>query len=329
MSADLSDIPVVKTGPDFPFETLLAHPKRAVDLIHGATRLVPRTALRALDAVSRRWLLRCSKLHVREIDRIASQLGRPGAYFLSVNYEWGCTCRVAPSPNGETARLIRVLDWRTPGLGHHVIAVKVEGCAAGPFVSLTWPGFTGVLQGVASDRFCAALNQAPMRRPIGLYALDWAANRARVWGMTHPTPAHLLREVFEKAPDFESAKQMLIKQPIASPAIFLLSGTRGSEMVVVERTESDARIHEGPGVAANHWIAKDLRGKARGIDSAGRARAMEDVPTVMDGSFGWLRKPILNPRTRLVMIGDAASGQVVAQGFESDGRATNVLEITR
>src|SRR6185503_10125388 len=84
--------------------------------------------------------------------RAHALIGRPGAYFLSVNYEWGCTCRVAPSPEGKSARLVRVLDWVTEGLGRYVIAARVAG-EAGPFVTLTWPGYTGVLQGMAPGRF--------------------------------------------------------------------------------------------------------------------------------------------------------------------------------
>ena len=192
------EIPVHDVGPPYPLETLELEPARANALIDGATRGVPRAALRALDAVSRRWLAKQDSVHLDEIDAIADRLGRPGAYFLSVNYEWGCTCRVGPSPDGTSARLVRVLDWVTHGLGRHVIAARVAG-AAGPFVTLTWPGYTGVLQAMAPGRFSAALNQAPMRRPLGSFYLDWAVNRGRVWRMPHLTPAHLLREVFETA----------------------------------------------------------------------------------------------------------------------------------
>ncbi len=182
------------------------------EICDGATLGVPRTALRALDALSRRWLAKQDSVHLDEIDAIAHRLGRPGAYFLSVNYEWGCSCRVAPSPEGTSARLVRVLDWVTYGLGRYVIAARVAG-AAGPFITLTWPGYTGVLQAMALGRFAAALNQAPMRRRLGHFYLDWAVNRGRVWRMSHLTPAHLLREVFETATSFEDAKRMLAERP--------------------------------------------------------------------------------------------------------------------
>ena len=204
------EFPVHDVGADFALATLEREEARAIALIEGATRHVPRMALVSLDAISRRWLAKQDSAHLAEIDAVARRLALPGAYFLSVNYEWGCTCRVAPAPDRMSARLVRVLDWRTPGLGRHVIAARVAG-AAGPFVTLTWPGYTGVLQAMAPGRFAAALNQAPMRKPLGRFYLDWAVNRARVWRMPHLTPAHLLREVFESARTFAEAKRMLAR----------------------------------------------------------------------------------------------------------------------
>lgn len=261
-----------------------------------------------------------------EIDQVAELLGRPGAYFLSVNYEWGCTCRVAPSPDGKSARLARVLDWRTPGLGEHLIAARV-GASVGRYLALTWPGYTGVLQAMAPGRFSAALNQAPMRRPIGLFAIDWAANKARVWRRPHPTPAHLLREVFETAADFKEAYVRLCDTPIASPCIFVLSGLEPDQSVIIERWEEQAFVHDGAGVAANHWRAVGWRGSARGYDSAGRSRALASLAPRFDDEFEWLKPPVLNPLTRLVMVADAAEGRVVAQGFEREAPATAPLEL--
>lgn len=325
-SSDLARIPVLEVGSAFPLETLEHEEARARALIEGATRRVPATALKALDAISRRWLAKQDSVHLDEIDAIARRLGRPGAYFLSVNYEWGCTCRVAPAPDYRSARLVRVLDWVTPGLGRHVIAARVNG-GAGPFVTMTWPGYTGVLQAMAPGRFSAALNQAPMRMPLGRYYLDWAVNRARVWRMPHLTPAHLLREVFETAPDFASAKAMLSERAISTPAIFSLAGLKPHETVIIERSERDARVHAGANATANHWQTPGWRGHSRGLDSAGRARLMHAVPTDLDASLSWLQSPVLNAMTRLVMIADASEGRLLAQGFEGSRPATEPLEL--
>lgn len=320
-------IPVVDVAGELGVETLIAERGRADALVDAATQQVPGVALRALDAVSRRWLSRWNHVQLAEIDRVAELLGRPGAYYLCVSYEWGCTCRVAASPGGGSARLARVLDWRTPGLGANVIAARVKA-KAGDFVSMTWPGYTGVLQGMAPGRFAAALNQAPMRRPIGLFAIDWAANKARVWSRPHPMPGHLLREVFETAGDFREAKQQLIEMPIAAPCIYILAGTQPDEGVVIERDEESAEVHLGPGVAANHWQTAGWRGSSRGHDSAGRALMLSNLTPEFDESFRWLRPPVLNPLTRLALVADAGEGRILAQGYEREAAATAPLALT-
>ncbi len=322
--SELEPIPVLDTGPGFPMETLAAHEARAHALLDLATAAIPSAALRQLDKVSRRWLEKWENEHLAEIDAIAKRLARPGAYFFSVNYEWGCTCRVSASPDQKSARLIRVLDWKTPGLGENLIAARVSG-AAGRYVTLTWPGYTGVLTAMAPGRFCAALNQAPMRKAVGFYVLDWAANRRRVWKMPHPTPAHLLRTVFERAATFAEARSMLIAEPISTPGIFSLAGLKPSETAVIERTETEARVHDGANVAANHWQAPGWRGRSRGEQSAERACLLHCIPPELDADFGWLVPPVLNRHTRLVMVADAAAGRLVAQGYEDMAPATQPL----
>jgi hypothetical protein len=327
IAPDLPRIPVHDVGPHFPMATLGAETARAHALLDAATRRVPRAALRTLDAISRRWLAKWDNAHLGEIDAIARHLGRPGAYFLSVNYEWGCTVGVRASPDGRSALLVRVLDWATPGLGRNVIAARVGGAPAGPFVTLTWPGYTGILQAMAPGRFSAALNQAPMPMPVGLYLLDWAANRARVWRQPHTTPAHLLRSVFEEARSFTEARERLAATPIASPCIYSLAGLSPAETCIIERTETAVQVHDGPGTAANHWQAQGWRGRPRGVDSAGRASMMQIMDAGLDGGFDWLGWPIRNERTRLAMVADAAAGRVAAQGFERNGPATAALHL--
>lgn len=321
-------IPVLETGPDFPLATLRAYKDRTHALLDSASRRYPRSLLATLDKVSRAWLARWNNTHLAEIDSIARLLGRPGAYFFSVNYEWACTCRAAPSPDGSSARLIRVLDWKSPGLGANLICAKVTGADAGPFALMTWPGYTGVLQVMAPGRFSAALNQAPMRNATGLFYIDWAANRRRIWKMPYPTPAHLLRKVAEEAPSFEEAQRMLVELPISTPAIFTLAGVSADETAVIERTEREARTHHGPQAAANHWQTSGWSGHSRGEKSADRARIMSGVDAAFDPSFPWLVPPILNDNTRLAMVADAKVGRMMAQGFEKTGPATAVLDET-
>jgi hypothetical protein len=323
----LTEIPVVQTGPDFPMVTLQAHRHRLDDLFDAATHRIPPMALRRLDQISRQWLVRWNNPHLAEIDAIAAVVGRPGVYFFSINYEWGCTTAAKPAPDRKSARLIRVLDWRTPGLGRNVVAADVAG-NAGRYITLTWPGYTGVLTAMAPGRFSAALNQAPMRQDFGLMPLDWARNRVRVWRTPHAMPGHVLRAVFDEAKDFAEARSRLITTPISTPAIFVMAGLKPGETVVIERTETEARVHEGANVAANHWQAAGWRGRQRGTDSAGRACRMHAIPADFALTFPWLKPPILNDHTRLVAVADARIGRIIAQGWERHGQVTTTLDLT-
>jgi hypothetical protein len=325
--APLPDIPVIECGADFPVQTLVAHLDRAHALLDLATARVPVTALRHLDRLSRAWLVKWENAHLSEIDAVARIIDRPGAHFFSVNYEWGCTCRVAPATDGASARLLRVLDWTTPGLGANVIAACVTA-PAGRYVTLTWPGYTGVLSALAPGRFAVALNQAPMRKAAGFYYLDWAANRVRVWSMPHPTPAHVLRSVCDEAISFDDAVGRLEKAPLSTPAIFSVSGLGAPETVVIERTETEARVHRGSQVAANHWQSNGWLGHPRGVDSAGRAAMLARIDPAFGSDLRWLKPPVLNARTRLVMVGEAVAGRIEAQGFEREAPATARLDLT-
>jgi hypothetical protein len=324
----LSEIPVIETGKDFPLATLRVFKDRTHALLDAASRRYPKSLLSGLDGISRAWLARWNNAHLPEIDEIARILGRPGAYFFSVNYEWACTCRAAPSPDGRSARLIRVLDWQAPGLGANLICAKVTGAPAGPFALMTWPGYTGVLQVMAPGRFSAALNQAPMHKTTGMFYVDWAANRRRVWQMPYPTPAHLLRKVAEEASDFAEARRMLIEEPISTPAIFTLAGVAATETAVIERTEREARARDGAHVAANHWETAEWRGHARGDNSGERACIMRGIEASLDPAFDWLKPPILNDKTRLAMVADAKQARLVARGYEKTGPATDALDMT-
>lgn len=326
---ELPAIPVIDAGPAFPRETFVADTAHAHSLMDSATRGVPRAVLKGLDVVSRRWLVKHDNPYLGEIDELSRMLGRPGGHFLSVSYEWGCTVSVGPSADGRSARLARVLDWVTPGLGRHVMAARVAG-PAGPFVTMTWPGFNGVLQTMAPGRFSAALNQAPLRRlGGGLFAADWLANKARLWSMPHQPALHLLRHVVETAPDYTSARRLLCETPIASPATYSLAGLAAHQTCVIERTEERAYVIDGAACATNQWRGLDHGGHPRGIDSEGRFASIVTVGAVdFDPAFPWLREPVLNDQTRLAMVADASLGRLVVQGYEAGRPATRALELS-
>ena len=295
-------------------------------LLAGATRSYPGPVVRFGDRVSRRWLEKTGNPYLEEIETVAAIIGRPGAYFLNLSYEWSCTCAVGPTGDGAEGRLLRVLDWPFEGLGRNLVAARQRG-PAGPWINLTWPGFTGSIQGLAPGRFAAAFNQAPLRQRSPSMVLDWGLDRIGVWKGQGLPPAHLLRQVFEQARDYQDARRHLGEAPLAMPALFSLAGPEPGQGCIIERLERDSFIHEGPRVVANHWLGPRPRARARGEDSEGRAALMEREAPAAAHDLAWLKPPVLNPTTRLAMVAEPASGRLLAQGFEADGPATAATPI--
>lgn len=294
--------------------------ERARSLLAAGSGHYPAFAVRLADRVSRSWLERSGNPYLAEIDVMNARLGAPGIYFLSVNYEWGCTSGVTAAQDGGN-ELRRVLDWPLDRLGADIVAAR---CAspAGAWINLTWPGFTGSIQGMAPGRFSAAIHQAPMPRRTPIMPLDWLVNRSSVWNRRAIPPAHLLRQAFEVCPDYESAKRLLSETELALPSIFLLSGTESDEGCVIERSETQAFLRESPASAGNHWQSNPARAKARGEQSEARSAMMaarlsqNAASKERESAFEWLKPPILNDTTRLVMRANASKGEILAQGFE-------------
>lgn len=322
---ELREVPVFDVGPDFPVEALhLVGYERGYAMLDDVTAYMPNFVLSGFDRISRNWLVTHQSRYLAELDAIADLSKRPGAYFLNVNYEWGCTTAAKPSVDGKSARLLRVLDWGVGGLGRHVIACRIKG-EAGPWVSLTWPGFTGVLQAMAPGRFAAAINQPSIQKRSGFILLDWALGKRDVWRCPHEQPVHLLRRVFEEAPDFDTARRMLEETPICTPVIYILAGVKPNEVCVIERRQTSARVVWGSACTANEWQTDWRPGHFRAYKNAPRVAAMQAVPGAMD--LDWLKPPMLNWATRLALVADPAQGRMIAQGFERDGPATEVLEM--
>lgn len=326
----LLPIPVHDVGPRFAIELIHRVGEAGRALIDDATAGTPAFAMKLADAASRRWLRARRYPYLDEIDEVARHVARPGCYYFNLGYEWGCTCAARPAPSGASARLVRVLDWNTNGIGRHIVAARIPG-PAGPWISLTWPGYTGALQAMAPGRFAAAINQPPMRGATRIRRIDWALDKARFWRRSALTPAHLLRRVFEGARSFQDAKAMLIATPLCAPAIYTLAGLAPEETCVIERLEAASHVVEtGAAVtAANDWqIEAWCAHRYIGERSPERQAAMRALTVDLAPDFGWLQPPILGPETRLVMVADAREGRLVAQGWEADGPATLPLALT-
>ena len=111
-----------------PLDLVHLEPARLAALIGAAERRYPKAAIALADGLSRRWLEKADNPYLGEIRQVAAALGRPGAHFLNMSYEWACTCSVGVTPAGAN-RLTRVLDWPFDGLGAEIVAARQQGPA--------------------------------------------------------------------------------------------------------------------------------------------------------------------------------------------------------
>jgi hypothetical protein len=322
------EIPLIEvpSGEEPAVAALRAEPERLRLLLCSARKTYTPLGLRSADKLSRLWARRAATPLGEAIAAVDRAMGRPGAYLLNYSYEWGCTTGAAEDPEFGGPTLMRTLDWPFDGLGQALVATRCEA-EAGAFFSLTWPGYAGVLTGLAPGRFAAAINQPPLPGVFGA-AIGWPLARWRVGASREMPPSHLLRLAFETCRTFDAAVALLRRTPICIPAIFTLAGAKPGETITIERTEHQAFIAPEP-AAANHWAScPGPRGRPRDRVSIPRRAAMRHLlGQKPDWSLDWMRPPIHVPQTRLVAMANPATGRMAAQGFEKTGPATEVLEI--
>ena len=305
----------------------LAEPARLRLVLDAGDRTYTRLGVRMAEERSRVLSARLASPYAGAVRQVDRAVGRRGAYLLNHSYEWGCTAGAADDPGGGGATLLRTLDWPFDGLGRALVAVRQAG-AAGEYLSATWPGFAGVLTGVAEGRFAAAINQPPLPLPGWGRAAGWLAARHRVARSRAMPPAHLLRLAFDTCRDFGAATALLRTTPVCLPAIFTLAGPGPGEALVIERT-ADAAFHPTRPAAANHWAAvPGPSGRPRNRTSRERRDAMIALLAAPPGwSLDWVRPPVLLSDTRLAMMAGPRTGRMLLQDWEKDGPATAVLDL--
>ena len=306
---------------------LRAEPERLALLLASARRSYTGPGVVLADRLTRLWAGRVAGPYAGAVSAVDAAAGRRGAFLLNHSYEWGCTSAAMDDPALGGSTLLRTLDWPFNGLGRGLVVTRWSG-RAGPYLSATWPGFVGVLTGLAPRRFAAAINQPPLPLPGWGKAIGWLAARAKVWRSRALPPSHLLRLAFDTCADFEQAVTLIRRTPICIPAAFTLAGSRDGESLVIERGET-ASFTPVDAVAANHWTGMaGGRGRPRNNTSLSRHVAMCALSRAApDWSLGWLKPPILQADTRLAVMANPASGRLVVQGLESTGPTTPVLAI--
>ncbi|MGE0754642.1 MAG: hypothetical protein AB7L92_05730 [Alphaproteobacteria bacterium] len=334
-------IPFVDLRGKTPVDLLRSYPDKARAIIDGVRRMYGAASyvgsaliMPYADWRSKKLLLRGRSPYVHEVETIADILELRGIYALNMCYEWACTSGVWR--HDEAVSMLRVLDWPFPLLGKHTVVTCQQGIA-GVFYNVTWPGMSGIYNAMAPGRFCAAINQAPMRKHKRGFALDWVSNRFEASQGKGMPPSHLLRMVFETAPDYAHAKSMLEKTPLAVPAIFVLSGMIPGEGCVIERLESayeTRKLVAGLHVCTtNHFNGSFSKvGDGwwpREIDSAGRYRQAVTIGAhdLEQPDFDWLHAPVINANTRLAIVCNAATGTFMVQGYEGPAVVTNLFKL--
>ncbi len=305
-----------------------------------AAPLVP-----VMDRLARRWLTRSGSPYVADIEAIAAALGFPGIWLLNGSYQWGCTALARHE--GGAPWLARTLDWPFPGLGRHAEVAHMRG-VAGEFFSVTWPGYVGVLTGMAPGRFAASINQAPLWRRTRhprLRVLDIAANAVNTWRkIRHIPPDQLLRAVFEDCTSFAAARQRLETTPIARPVIYTLAGTGADEQCVIERTEEGFSTRTTATCAANDWleslagwdgrVGADVVMTCSREEAGAASRRRRDAlagwtGTFGNDSFGWVTPPVLNRFTRLAIEMCPADGTLRVAGYEPGAEGAEAQRATQ
>jgi tetratricopeptide (TPR) repeat protein len=118
-----------------------------------------------------------------------------------------------------------------------------------PFVSVAWPGMTGVVTGVNARRVYVSMNAArtddPFRPGIPM--------------------AFLLREILENANDVKEAVAIIRKHSVMVPEAILIADGKAPEAVVVELSPKQVVVRRAKGSAigvANHLLDKKFTGDA-------------------------------------------------------------------
>lgn len=235
------------------------------------------------------------------------------------------------------------------GLGRHVVIARQE-TQHGPFYNATWPGYAGVLTAMAPGRFSAAINQAPRVPVSGIGIVDQVVTRLRVLRSSNTVLAsHLLRRVFEAAPDFATALEMLADETVtlAMPALFVLAGIEPEQGCVIEAIGNERRVHQMDHAAAealgvaNQWLSPDFEGNARNeLRTTGAPMTAERnnaarqaiIRQAQNGAFQGtedLVEPVLNGHTVMVVVANARRGEMTVEALDPPGASVMPRVVAR
>ncbi len=230
---------------------------------------------------------------------------------------------------------LRALDWPMKNLGKNNLVSYMLEAPAGDFYSIGFPGFVGVLTGMAPGRFSASINYAvPVKLP----------------SLTQWPPSHLLRHVFEQCESYDEAVATLLATPTGTPALISIAGTKKNEAAIIEcKGGGDNIFHpmtrSKPIAIANDYLSANLRaernglscqdikpgeyeGESRDVFEAGRRDCLLHEMSASSGiSLRSLLEvlntpPVLNDCTKLQVAMCARTGEMSLYGVENCQRVS-------
>jgi hypothetical protein len=303
-------------------DVFYAEQDRAEELAEAGHLVYSRELLALGDVFAKRWLKKTNMPFSADVFAVGKALGMSGIASLNLSFEFGCTTGAGSIDGKQVMR--RTLDWPLTEMAPHVVAAKLEG-TRGPYLTLTYPGFVGALQGVVPGEYSVAVNQAPLTKVTGVKAIDWLLSVQRTLSSGFTPPAFLLRQVLESCATYDEAVAMLTDTPICIPAIYTIAGAEDGQNLVIERVQEKAWQHS-ESFAANHWENGEAPGKKRTPDSRRRRSEMLHTFTATD-TLAWLKEPILDPTTVLAFEADVKEGVLSAVAVKDGERISQVLTI--
>lgn len=306
-----------------PVDVFYAEKDRAKELLEAGHLAYTRELLAVGDMVAKRWLDRVKPPYFADVLAVSKAMGISGIAALNLSFEFACTTGAGFIEGKPVMR--RTLDWSLKDMAEHVVGAKLEG-AYGPYLTLTYPGFVGALQGLLPGKFAVAINQAPLRKVTGFKLADWPLSIVRSFSSSFMPATFLLRQVLETCPDYDTTVAMLKDTPLSIPAIYTIVGAEEGQSLVIEREQEKAWLHT-ESFAANHWENGEAQGKKRTPDSRKRRSEMLHTFTSKE-PFEWLKKPILNERTILAFEADVQEGALSAVAVKDEEKISEVLTMT-
>jgi len=239
------------------------------------------------------------------IANAAYEVFSAAANLQDINFSWCTSCVKYTTMHGMIH--MRNMDWPLERLEEGTVILNYKNALAGDFKTITWPGFSGVISGVAKGRFSASIN---------MNAID---NSFDVGGKP---VAFILRDAFEKCRTCKNALDYISNQRVMAPAFVHLAGIKKSEHYVIDLNPNQTHIwyphefHMDPFAIANHDLDdKSYEDEYYEMDSEERRKFIvkkaKSVHSPKTALSVLKKPPVMNEETKQSMVLLPKTGQIL------------------